>query len=272
MLKQFALSAALLISASSALASTQTWDFANNSGNSLSYGNTSNNVGTGSYMSLTDDNIDLVVTGWSSTSSSGSCAPGDASCNRSHSGYDGGDPFLRRGELKLYSGGLGVINGDEGDDNPNHSFDSMYGSSRDFDAALLQFDEKVMLDEIDVDWIGNDSDISVLRYTGQKQNGSPFSTSDTWASLLTKGWEVVENISDMPLNGYYSVAESAESYYWLVGVYNPVFGGALSAGNDAFKLAAVTTTKTAPPPTSVPEPATLILMLAGLLGLRRLRA
>ena len=257
-------SAALLLS-STAFAATQTWNFVNGSGSGIE-NNDAHGIGSGTYIDMTVGGIEVVVSAWSSTGE-GACAATDPGCNT----YDS-DPYIARAQLTKYSGGLGAINQDESNDNPNHSFDNVLGQSpsADFDMMLLQFDEAVMLEEIDINWRGSDSDMTVLSYTGNDAiNGVPFNSStDTWTSLLNDGWSFVDNYSNVSTSNNQIVSASSESRYWLVGVYNPIFGDGWTNSNDAVKIAGITTSTT-PPSTDIPEPAMLLLFTTGLLALRR---
>lgn len=249
-----------LMASSASFAATQTWDFVNGSGSGIE-NNDAHGIGSGSYIDMTVGGIEVIISAWSSTSSSGTCEPGDAACASDP------DPFIRRADLKKYSGGLGAVNGDEADNQPNHAFDNVGGSSLDYDMALLQFSEAVALESIDINWRGDDSDMTVLTYTGGGTlNGAPFSSSDTWTSLLNDGWSHLGNYNDVSTGSNQIVSSATESRYYLVGVYNPDFGSGWSYGNDAIKLAGVTTSTTPP---RIPEPATALLFAAGLFGLYR---
>lgn len=262
--------AVLVLSAANyASAATQTWDLVNGSGSGIENDN-AHGLGTGSYIDMTVGGVEVVVSAWSSTEMV-NCGQQDCS--------EDADPGISRSKLKKYNGGLGAINNDEVNNQPNHSFDSVisYNPSNpneqyiDFDMMLLEFDTEVELKEIDINWKGNDSDMVVLNYAGT-DNGSvvPFGSSDTWGGLLNQGWNHVGNNMNVSLSNNAIVASSFESKYWLVGVYNPIFGpyGSNYAGNDAVKIAGVVTSTTEPS-TQVPEPATYALVLAGLMAVMR---
>lgn len=263
------IAAALVLSAANyASAATQTWDFVNGSGSSIENDN-AHGLGTGSYIDMTVGGVEVVISAWSSTEA--------VNCGQQDCSIDG-DPGISRSDLKKYGGGLGAVNNDEYNNQPNHSFDSVisYNPSNpdeqyiDFDMMLLEFDTEVELTEIDINWKGSDSDMVVLNYAGSGDGGIPFSSTDTWGGLLSEGWNHVGNNMDVSLSNNAVVANSFESKYWLVGVYNPTFGpyGSNYAGNDAVKIAGVVT-KTTEPSTQVPEPATYALVLLGLMAVMR---
>ncbi len=255
-----------LLASSTALAGTQVWDFLGN-GSSIENDN-AHSIGSGTYIDLYVDNIELVISAWSSSKNSGSCSNGDPVCDSNNALYDQ-DPFIERAELTKYNGsGLGAINNDEGDTSPHHAFDNNGSNDGwvDYDMALLQFDTAVVLDEIDIGWRGDDSDMTVLSYTGNAAiSGSPFGGSDTWYSLLSNGWSHVGNYADVSTSTNQVISGATASKYWLVGVYNPVFGESWSIGNDSIKLAGVkTSTVEGTPNTEVPEPTALALLLGGM--------
>lgn len=259
------IAAAIVLTASNyASAATQTWDFVNGSGSGIE-SDDAHNIGTGDYIDMTVGGVEVVISAWSSTAS-GSCEVNDPACEA--------DPRIRRADLEKYGGGLGAINMDEGNDNPNHSFDSVRGnnSSIDYDMMLLKFDTEVLLEEVDINWKGSDSDITVLNYggTGDLTSDPFFGGTDTWYGLLSQGWNHVGNYSDLSTSNNEVISGSFESKYWLVGVYNPSFGNNWSVANDAIKIAGVVTSSTEPS-TQVPEPATYALILAGLLAVARRR-
>ena len=263
MLGKTILGAVALVASTSAMAATQTWDFVNGSGSNLQTNSNEHGLGTGSHIDMTVGGIEVVISAWSSTSSTGTCVAGDQACATDP------DPFIRRADLKKYGGGLGAVNGDEADDVPNHAFDNVLGGSGsiDYDMALLQFSSAVTLEEIDINWRGDDSDMTVLQYTGPGTlSGVPFGGSDTWTSLLNEGWSHVQNLSNVSTSTNAIVSGASASRYYLIGVYNEAFGGGWSVGNDAIKLAGITTS-TNPP--QIPEPASLALFMAGLFGLSR---
>lgn len=252
-----------LLASSSAFAGTQVWDF-NGAGSDI-VNDDAHGIGTGTYIDLYVDNIELVISAWSSSGNPGTCPNGDPVCDSNNALYDQ-DPFIQRAVLNKYASGLGASNQDElGQNAPHHAFDNIgnAGNEVDYDMALLQFDTAVVLDEIDIGWKGNDSDMTVLSYTGNAAiSGSPFAASDTWYSLLSKGWSHIGNYSNVSTSTNQVISGASASKYWLVGVYNPVFGNSWSIGNDAIKLAGIKTSTT--DNTEVPEPAALALMLGGL--------
>lgn len=264
-----------LAMSSGSFAAVQTWDFVYGDGSGIENDN-AHGIGNGSYIDMTVGGVDLVISAWSSTAGTRNrpCNTGPE-CDPGDNAYDP-DPYIRRAELTKYYGGLGAINRDEVDNQPNHAFDSSLSndgrnSTIDYDMALLQFDTAVKLEEVDVNWIGSDSDITVLSYTGQGEiTGNPFGSATKWSDLLTNGWSHNGNYSDLTTSQNQIISNPVQSRYWLVGVYNPAFGNSWSFGNDAIKLAGVVTSVTTGGSTpGIPEPATALLIALGIFGIRR---
>lgn len=180
-----------------------------------------------------------------------------------------------------YGGGLGITStGESG--SPQHAIDNNGA----IESMLItfsdgvpgsSFSEKVNLSSVSFGWVSNDSDFSVYAYTGAGV-GSPIGL--TYSSLTSNGWTLIGNFNGGNTGSTltsYNITNSYYSSYWLVGAYNGV-SGSLDTSDDYFKLAAVSgaactsTTKPgcgATQPTSVPEPGTLLLIGAGIIGLRR---
>lgn len=190
---------------------------------------------------------------------------------------------LALGQITQYSGGLGITNGDICCDSgegsaPEHAIDN---DGR-YELVLFDFgDLLVDLSEITEGYSPYDADVSVLAYTG---NGDPTSLdgtkySATQENLISSGWQLIGNY-DIDSGGGDEVNPSdISSSYWIVAAYSPVFGttcepvNACYDGNDAFKISTVTGTVIEPTPPSphqnVPEPSTALLLIGGLLFLRR---
>lgn len=263
-----------VLASSPVLAATQTWDFVNGSGSAIENDN-AHGIGTGSYIDMTVGGIEVVVSAWSSTGgdfTGGGCGAAPE-CQVGENTQDL-DPFIERADIKKYGGGLGVLNNDETDNVPDHSTDSYNANDidLDYDMILLQFSDAVALDEVDIDWPGDssgyDRDISIAAYTGGSAiSGVPFGSNTMWSDLLASGWGFSENYSNLSAGFNQVISSPVESRYWLIGAYNPVFGDTWTYGNDAVKIAGVITSTT--PSTQVSEPVSLLLLLSGLLGIRR---
>jgi hypothetical protein len=124
--------------------------------------------------------------------------------------------------------------------------------------------------------------MTVLAYQGA---GAPSSGNKTWLSLSDplSGWKVVANPQDVPINSVKSFTISIYSSYWLIGAYNPLVnrlsGVSLAGDYDYVKLQSVTGCIKGSKDTdcipkndqNVPEPGTLALFGAALLGMIGLR-
>ena len=265
-------------------AATQTWNFVNG-GDSVTQGGDSS--GYGNFINFNRNGVNLNVSAWSETINDSSfCTnnPSAPECSGSNnSGSTQLDPFIDTARLEYYGNTLGIANQDGEGGAPQHSIDNIpncnCNSYNDYDMVLLQFDEAVNLTQINIGWATNNgssssngmADMSVVAYTGNTDlGGSPFfANTDTWGGLLNNNWSSIGNYQNV--NQTLSVTSGVYSKYWLVGAYNPIFGGNLSNANDGFKLAGVSTQTQNTPPPQVPEPSSIALILlgAGLLWRRR---
>ncbi len=231
---------ALLISGNAA--ADWSWNFTGSSSggaSGLTYsGSTSG--GSGPAPSVT-------ATGWSNSTYSSST---------SGSSYGSGN-LVQRGIYK-YSGGLGVTSPDDvGEGSPEHATDNQYR----IDSILLDFGgTAVTLSQVQFGWYSGDSDFSLAAYTGV---GTPDLGTMEYSDLAGNGWTVIDS--------YYNAGTSAKdvnggeisSSYWLISALNPDLGGSSSSSyyaNDFFKLKIVEGVPGGPPPNTVPEPSTLILL------------
>ncbi|WP_296661561.1 exosortase-dependent surface protein XDP1 [Thiobacillus sp. 0-1251] len=161
---------------------------------------------------------------------------------------------------------------------PEHAIDNNGRT----DSILFSFTDKVNLTSFSAGWVSTDSDFSVLAYTGA---GNPATLAgQSYTDLLSNGWSLIGNILAGSSTGAHDFTNSTYSSYWLIGALNTMVGGdSTKAGNDYFKLISLAgcTCDNAPPGTpgcstgggggGVPEPGTLLLMGAGLLGLTRFK-
>lgn len=139
---------------------------------------------------------------------------------------------------------------------PNHATDH-FGTFTDF--LLLQFSSSVVLNTVAL-WTSGDADFSVLRWVGP---GAPSSVAGTTASALSSGnWSVLTTVNGSAAGTYSLNNSSAASSVWAIAAYNTAIAtrSGADAGDDAFKISGVTAAV-------VPEPPTIALMIAGLIGI-----
>jgi MYXO-CTERM domain-containing protein len=162
---------------------------------------------------------------------------------------------------------------------PDHAVDNQPANSTP-DLVLLKFNTAVILDKIAIGWSQSDADITVMAYTGalapasflQGKNASNLTTGGAGA-----GWALIQNAGDADPataggTSPYSVnAAGISSSYWLISAYSSSYGGgSLDSTLDYVKLLSVAT-RDAAQTTSVPEPGSLALAAAALLGAVRVR-
>ncbi len=183
---------------------------------------------------------------------------------------------LEQGQLQSWSGGLGVKHADgETDSSPQHATDN---EGR-LESILYSFNQAISLTQVNITWYQNDSDITVLAFTGGNFNVNSNLAGLSYASLLTNGWTLVGHYSNLHQNGNKTTVNTGiSSSYWLIGAANSLgqSGSGLDSSLDYVKIGALAATVTTqftppPPPTGVPEPGTLALFGLGALMLARAR-
>lgn len=183
--------------------------------------------------------------------------------------------------------GLGIVSTNERASTTGpHAIDNGYG----IEAMLLQFTTgPVNLSNVRIGWNGtdnpttidnngsnsgggapityDDSDLSVLAWTGA---GNPTMAG---SGLLSAGWTLIGNYTDVGArpNESQSITTTISSSYWLISAYSTAYGGGFTQGNDAFKLLSVAGSTSTVPDGKVPEPGSLALIGASLLGLMAAR-
>jgi len=224
--------------------------------------------------SNTQGGITATASGWSNTVGSANILLDSAYITLNGSSGLG----VRNNDCTGYSNCTGGTTGRDTNEgvSPEHSIDN---NGR-VDSILFSFTDKVNLTSFSAGWVSTDSDFTVLAYTGA---GNPASLANkSYAGLLSNGWSLIGNFLGGTSTGAHDFANNTYSSYWLIGALNTFVGGdPAKAGNDYFKLISLAgcTCDNAPPGTpgcstgggggGVPEPGTLLLMGAGLLGLTR---
>jgi len=256
-----------------------TWTFNSPTGDSNTLGNT---------VAKTVDGVTATAKAWSNTNNGTSYTNTSPITTNAALGSDSSTLAERTAEsvyaletayLNVYGGGLGVKNQDAstnttyGDENDGTSPEHSTDNNQRYDSVLFSFTSAIDLNSVSLGWWSNDSDISVLRYDGDDPGSTSNLAGKTYAQLLTSGWNLVSQTAASTATNKVLAGTTASSY-WLIGAANPLLGTSVDGNKDYVKLAALSGDKYSPPPPprGAPEPGTLLLMGAGLLGLTRINA
>lgn len=220
------------------------------------------NFGTSASPVCTNSSLNALGNTWT-------CNSGVPTLTATSSSTTGAGSIYEAANLRQYgTSGFGVRNKNESTASPDHSLDN--SGAR--DVIALNFGQSVTLSQLRLGWTQNDSDISVLAYTG---SGSSSIAGRTASSLLgSGGWSLIGNYANVGASSPLSInGGGISSSWWLVSAYNSNFGGGFVANRyDYVKLLAVAGTVAPPPGTGVPEPGSLALAalaLGGVWGVRR---
>ncbi len=138
---------------------------------------------------------------------------------------------------------------------PNHALDN---ENNYFDMLLFNFDEAVSLDSTSIGWWTNDSDMTILAYTGAGNAADSFS-GKTWGEAITSDSWSGNHFTDVAQHGSTVASNPAEltATSWLIGTFlAPVdalferVGSNNLWGPDYVKLTSISVSK---PSQSVPE-------------------
>ncbi len=246
--------AALLIAAVlplGAQAATETWDFSSaqvSIGTSTSYGN--------EYKAQSDSNTDVRVTGWSDTGALVYTGPNNSA-----------EYKIETASVRKYSGGFGVKNRER----DGHTIDN---GGNDTDMVLLSFTKEVSLSGLTVGWVEDyTTNISVAAYGGSGTPSESGLLGETWSTL--QDWQLAQTLTLQTsqtrtlINSYQSITTNLKSKFWLIGACNFAFSGNIchDCEYSGFKLASVVSSVTNGGG-QVPSPASIFLVLAGLVAIR----
>ncbi|MEO8118239.1 MAG: exosortase-dependent surface protein XDP1 [Rhodoferax sp.] len=161
------------------------------------------------------------------------------------------------------SSGFGVASRYEtiGVSSPNHAADNSPTNVTP-DLIVLKFDTAVALGTVNLGWVSGDADFTLMAYTGATPTIGGQTTSN-----LNAGWALVENSAGSTTGTRSVNAGNVVSSWWLISAYSSSYGGgSLDSYQDYFKLLAVAS-RDVTQSGSVPEPGSLALLGAGLVGL-----
>lgn len=159
--------------------------------------------------------------------------------------------------------GLFVAGGTEG----TSSFSSMY--AWEFQMLVFDFGQAVTLDRLDVSYVYSDGGLSIL---GLTDLNASLNLDMTWSDLLDNGWEHAGNPNTYKYPIEWSsltIQGGLLSRYWLIGAFNPAFGGYDDHMESAFNLAGISFSVT--DVSEVPLPAAAWLFMTGLAGIGWMR-
>lgn len=208
------------------------------------------------------------ITGWKSGSTSATSWFRNRTSSLVHYGSSG---------IGLNCGGT---NGNPcvGESAPLHGIDNNTG----YDLVIFHFDQAVTLDQIQMGYVGDDSDVSIFAHTGPvaadlttKFNYDPTdtNTSSNGVGLTTLGWELIGHHGNVGTTATAVNSANVTSSWWAIGAYtshiaNPARTfGSVDTATDAFKLKSLFFSAAS----AVPTPSTLALLAVVLLlgGMRR---
>lgn len=264
-----------------------TWNIYNNSTDGCTQnGTNANNFGNSwSCKGVGTAGTTATLSAWSTQNGSGTSA------YQATSGSQYANAYLS----DQGTSGFGAANRTEGlsVSSPNHAVDNLPTGQYDF--VLLNFGTSVILNSVGIGWAnGGVADITVMRWTGAgaPTGGTAAVTTGGNGALATSGWTLVGSFSDLtadnttPFGGTArSTGATQASSWWMISAFNSTLNGGTSCknssgtastcddGDDAFKLNWVKTSLAGGGGggTGIPEPASLALVGAALLGLSAAR-
>jgi len=174
------------------------------------------------------------------------------------------------------SSGFGVTAAGEVATSPNHAMDNSGAT----ELIVLKFDKDVILDKVVLGWISSvtsDADISLLRWAGGAAPNLASAVATKTVTSLASTWSLVGNYdgargatdgTDVPIDVN---PLGLSSSWWIVSAYNVNYGGNSLNNTVADYMKVLAVISQSPSTPGVPEPGSLALMGAALVGLMATR-